>query len=623
MARPVPILEFAPTSSPLDGAPVWVDISTRMRTGRTHRGRQHELGTFQAGTFDVVCDNRDGNLNPWNTSSPWYNSGNGLVPDKPIRLRAVHNAITYPVWRGFIDAFNPVWDSPVDSEMELRCSDGFKIFQRGGLTSSLYRDTVVADGATAYYRLGEVSGTSAIDEIAGRTATYRGVVTLSTAGALLTDVDTAVDLGSSTGSVRCPPGAAVTGSGAFSFEVWARIDTVGATNRLMEQWDTGGGDFIVLAVASDRTVSFGYFLAGVGPTSATSSALSNDGAFHHIVGTRNADGKTIKLYVDGVLADTQVAASATAPPAGGTAWLGNGFAGFSGAAGQIDAAVDEFAIYNGVELTATKVSTHYQYGRAGYAGQLSGARIGVVADIVGWPAADRNIDAGLSAIQAATSNQSSTAALAYMQTIELSEVGALFMSADGKLTFHQRDKVLKSPYTTSQLTLGPANEPYELEGTQPTGDDTEIYNEVVTQREGGVTHRVTDATSITAHGRVTLSETGLLNTTEGEVIDRGNYRLSQAKDFRARIERVHVRGQDDAAVLFPQVLTRDLRERITFIRTFMGQGATFTQQVLIEGIEHEITEDDWHTYYALTPADTLAYWILGTSTLGTDTRLAF
>lgn len=102
-------------------------------------------------------------------------------------------------------------------------------------------------------------------------------------------------------------------------------------------------------------------------------------------------------------------------------------------------ASDDFTVLNGQSLepgTATP--------------QLTGARVSAVLDMptVDWPADRRNIDTGRSFLGADTFDGN---VLEYLQDVEVSEQGQLFMSKTGVLTF--RDRFDATPRTESLITF--------------------------------------------------------------------------------------------------------------------------------------------------------------------------
>src|SRR5262245_66022564 len=85
-----------------------------------------------------------------------------------------------------------------------------------------YPARVVADGASAYWRLNETSGTTAVDVIGGANGTISGGVTLGQAGALA-DGDTAMLFDATGEYVSVPNGSyAAIGTGAMTLECWIK-----------------------------------------------------------------------------------------------------------------------------------------------------------------------------------------------------------------------------------------------------------------------------------------------------------------------------------------------------------------------------------------------------------------
>src|SRR5437588_11591152 len=95
---------------------------------------------------------------------------------------------------------------------------------------SSYRDTVLADSPIAYYRLGEASGTTAVDASGnGRNATYSGAgVTYAQAGVIANDTDTSILLNGSTGTITMP--VSTEPGGAFTVEGWYQYQTGSSSN---------------------------------------------------------------------------------------------------------------------------------------------------------------------------------------------------------------------------------------------------------------------------------------------------------------------------------------------------------------------------------------------------------
>jgi hypothetical protein len=70
------------------------------------------------------------------------------------------------------------------------------------------------------------------------------------------------------------------------------------------------------------------------------------------------------------------------------------------------------------------------------AGDLSGTRINQLLDVIDWPASMRDVDAGLTTMQADPGTARTS--LAAMQTVQTSEYGALYVDAAGSFVFQDR-----------------------------------------------------------------------------------------------------------------------------------------------------------------------------------------
>jgi hypothetical protein len=71
------------------------------------------------------------------------------------------------------------------------------------------------------------------------------------------------------------------------------------------------------------------------------------------------------------------------------------------------------------------------------AGELSGARINDILDQISWPPSMRDVDAGLTTMQADPGTNRT--ALQALSTVALSEYGALYVDASGSFVFQDRE----------------------------------------------------------------------------------------------------------------------------------------------------------------------------------------
>ena len=98
------------------------------------RGKGHVLDTQQAGTAIFIFDDANGNLDPENKSSPYYDSAAGktkVLPMRHIRIHAVDPATSsgYYLFRGFIEGWESNYGkSGKDQIAKCTAVDAFKAF---------------------------------------------------------------------------------------------------------------------------------------------------------------------------------------------------------------------------------------------------------------------------------------------------------------------------------------------------------------------------------------------------------------------------------------------------------------------------------------------------------------
>lgn len=226
--------------------------------------------------------------------------------------------------------------------------DGSSLFL---LEYSAYEVAVMADSPVAYWRLGEASGTTAIDSRGSNNGTYVASPTLGVAGASPTDADTAVAFNGSTQYITVPDSAALDLGDVFSIECWFTRNVNDAQHQIMDKGATGGVGYTVL-IASNNQLRLARSDSGVVIAEATSSPWT-EGAWHHIVITKN--GATTFIYVDGV-DDTHVGVGTNATITDTSDQLTIGV--WASIGGYWSGLLDEIALYTTV-LTAGRVLAHY------------------------------------------------------------------------------------------------------------------------------------------------------------------------------------------------------------------------------------------------------------------------
>lgn len=238
---------------------------------------------------------------------------------------------------------------------------------------------------------------------------------------------------------------------------------------------------------------------------------------------------------------------------------------------------DAFAYFATRDLTAGTATA-----------QLTGARVNAVLDAIGWADTDRDISAGQATLDAdvVPVNQN---ALAYLQKVELSETGALFMGKQGFVTFRDRGDLQEFD---TQAVFGPSGIPFESIGVVYGVE--ELWNKVsVTYTAGSViagTAIAEDLDSQHDYGVFQTNYDTLLGTLADaqEVAQRQVARYSQPQ---YRIEEITVNLTGVGPSIASQVLALDLGDVVEVSWTPNSVGSAITQYVAIDGIRHEATPE--------------------------------
>lgn len=117
---------------------VWTDISNKVRKIKVKSPkRDRTLDGYTAGGITVELIDKTSDFDPTNTGSPYYVAGvTTLTPNRPIRLRATYNGITYPIWYGYSNRWRPQSNQRTNDQWcILTGTDGFKLIGRHNPTA--------------------------------------------------------------------------------------------------------------------------------------------------------------------------------------------------------------------------------------------------------------------------------------------------------------------------------------------------------------------------------------------------------------------------------------------------------------------------------------------------------
>jgi len=273
--------------------------------------------------------------------------------------------------------------------------------------------------------------------------------------------------------------------------------------------------------------------------------------------------------------------------------------------------------------------------------QSSSARVNAVLDSISWtsggaawllgtsllgtattlgPTGDRIVSPGSSTIQAST--LANTSALAHLQDVTDTEMGLLFADKTGVVNFYGRSYATN----TNMGTFGELELPYV--DLQMDYSDTNIWNDIEITRQGGTQQRATNTLSQQQYYKRTLSKTSTLQNTDAEALSLATAMVARYAQPTLQILAITLDGEAQPATIYPQMLAREIGDRVTVRRRPPGGGPIIEQASLIQGVNttFDVAGGVWLTTWRLAPSDSTVYWKLGDSALGllgSTTRLFF
>ena len=254
------------------------------------------------------------------------------------------------------------------------------------------------------------------------------------------------------------------------------------------------------------------------------------------------------------------------------------------------------------ELSSTRIDNVLNYSEVNYVGARA---IGTGSSTLGG-----------TATSAEFSIADGTNLLTYLQLVNTSEQGYLFMAADGTLTFKGRSSVL-NPLADATFTYTGLGINYQTLENQ-YGDEL-LYNYIVTQSPGAGAQQITsNATSISQYQSQSLNITNLLNSSTSEVAGLGNYLLGKYANPVLRFTNVSTQLSALTEANQNVCLNLDLTKIATVTKNYTtGTPLTESQTLIVSGISHNITPGNHIIAYTFESTDGNQYMTLDNAIFGT------
>ncbi len=228
------------------------------------------------------------------------------------------------------------------------------------------------------------------------------------------------------------------------------------------------------------------------------------------------------------------------------------------------------------------------------AGDLSGTRINQILNEIDWPDSMRDVDAGLTTMQADPGTARTS--LNAMQVITTSEYGALYVDAYGSFVFQDRSVTTESiagtptVFNDNGTDIPYANALWRL-------DDTLVYNQATVTRLGGTAQVASNAASIAKYFVHSYNQQDLLMQTDAVALDYAQAYVASRAETSIRCDAIELdlyTANYSAGIT--AALELDFFDPIT-ITTNQPGASTLTKTLQVFGVRHYVTPNTWRTTF--------------------------
>ena len=248
-------------------------------------------------------------------------------------------------------------------------------------------------------------------------------------------------------------------------------------------------------------------------------------------------------------------------------------------------AVDAFRLVQNAQISTVAGAT---------AGDLSGTRINQILDQIDWPATMRDIDAGLTTMQADPGTARTS--LSALETVATSEYGSLYVNTDGEFVFQDRSVTAGSiggtvtTFNDDGTGIPYANANWKL-------DDDLIFNSAQISRAGGSPQTAINQASIDKYFIHSYNLQDLLMQTDAVALDYARAYVASRAETQVRcygIELDLYTANYNAGII--AALELDFFDPVRIVTTQPG-GSTLDNTLQIFGVATNITPNSFRVFF--------------------------
>ena len=228
------------------------------------------------------------------------------------------------------------------------------------------------------------------------------------------------------------------------------------------------------------------------------------------------------------------------------------------------------------------------------AGQLSGTRINKILDEIDWPATMRDVDAGLTTMQADPGTNRT--ALTALTTVATSEYGALYVDATGSFVFQDRSLTAGSIGGTPTIFAdnGTGIEYFDASWIL---NDVLVFNKATITRAGGTAQVALNQASIDKYFLHSYFQDNLLMQTDAVALDYAQAYVASRAETSIRVDAIvldlYTPNYNTGVIA---ALDLDFFDPIKVITTQPG-GSLLEKSLQIFGVRMNITPNSWKTTF--------------------------
>jgi hypothetical protein len=228
------------------------------------------------------------------------------------------------------------------------------------------------------------------------------------------------------------------------------------------------------------------------------------------------------------------------------------------------------------------------------AGDLAGTRINQILDQIDWPDSQRDIDAGLTTMQADPGTNRT--ALSALTTVSTSEYGALYVDANNSFVFQDRAVTVGSIGGTPTVFADNGTGIVYFDASWIL-NDVLIFNKATITRTGGTAQVASNQASIDKYFLHSYFLDNLLMQTDAVALDYAQAYVASRAETTIRCDAIildlYTPNYDTGVVA---ALDLDFFDPITIITTQPG-GSLLEKTLQIFGVKMNITPNSWKTTF--------------------------